>query len=215
MFDEFDQEAQDMLLALHFGDLLWLINGKEVRIGGIAELGDSGLQFSNMEGVIEFTRLKGLRSEGTYFGLTRRYGGGKTDWEFSYVPSYWSLGDGRSIYTPSGEFYSQTTPAQEAILSKFPTEFKSSLVGTVIGGGVGYAVKGSAAGIKGAVVGFAIGLTVGFAQAVCFPDPLPGHQAGDEVLEYWYDNGLYEVTTIRNNRVLETRWSEWWTFTKQ
>jgi hypothetical protein len=59
--------------------------------------------------------------------------------------------------------------------------------------------------------GFFIGVGVAEGLQVAFPDgPLPGNQAGDELLEYWYDDGLYEITVIRNNRVIQTRWSSWW-----
>jgi len=210
MFDKLDQETRDMLLALHFGDLLYLLGAGSGQFWGKAELGDSGLQFSDEQHIFSFNDFLDLRSGGAQFGLVRPTGLGH--WEFAYLPQPWASADGRDIYTPTGAFYNRTTSAQEAILSKFPTELKSSLAGTIIGTGLGWACKGSTGGPKGVAVGLGIGLLVGVGQAVLFPNPLPGHQEGDEVLEYWYDDGLYEVTTIRDNRVLDIRWSQWWTF---
>jgi len=201
-FDKLDKETREMLLALHFSDLLYLLSEGYGQFWGKAELGDSGLQFFNGKDVFSFDGFLEMRAAGAQFGLVRPTG--MDNWEFAYLPRPWISPDGR-VFAPTGTCYQKTTFAQEIFLSKIPTEMKSGIAGTLIGSAVG--------GPPGAGLGLVIGLTVGVAQSVLFSDPLPGHQNGDEVLEYWYDNGLYEVTTIRGNRVLTTRWSQWWAFT--
>jgi len=201
MFDKLDKETREMLLALHFSDLLYLLSEGYGQFWGKAELGDSGLQFFNGKDVFSFNGFLEMRAAGAQFGLVRPTGMG--NWEFAYLPQPWTSPDGR-VFAPTGTCYQKTTFAQEMFLSKIPTEMKSGIAGALIG---------SALGPSGAGWGLIIGLTVGVAQSALFSDPLPGHQEGDEVLEYWYDDGLYEVTTIRGNRVLTTRWSQWWAFT--
>ena len=206
MFDKLDKETREMLLALHFGDLLYLLSEEYGQFWGKAELGDSGLQFFNGKDEFSFNGFLEMRAAGAQFGLVRPTG--EDNWEFAYLPQPWAPADGRGIYAPAGMFEKQVLPYEGTLLSDLPQELRNGVTGAVIGWGVGKFFGGP----PGGAVGIGIGLVVGLGYCVAFPNPLPGTQAGDEVLEYWYDNGLWEVTTIRHNRVLETRWNTWWEF---
>ncbi len=201
MYDKLDNETRDMLLALHFGDLLYLLSEGYGQFWGKVELGDSGLQFFNGKDVFSFNGFLEMRAAGAQFGLVRPTGMG--NWEFAYLPQPWATPGGRSIYAPTDMLQSQVSLAQAEMLSGVPKRLRNSVTGAAIGWVIGKYFGQP-------VPSMVIGLVVGTGYSVVFRENLPGHQAGDEMLEYWYDDGLWEVTIIRNNRVLETRWNRWW-----
>ena len=201
MYDKLDKETRDMLLALHFGDLLYQLGHEYGRFWGKAELGDSGLQFSNGQDVFSFNDLLDLRTGGVQFGLVRPTGG--DNWAFAYLPRPWTTPSGHSIFAPTNTLQSQVSLAQAEMLSGIPKRLRNSVTGAAAGWVIGKYFGQP-------VPSMVIGLVVGTGYSVVFRENLPGHQAGDEILEYWYDQGLWEVTTIRNNQVLETRWNRWW-----
>ncbi len=201
MYDKLDKETRDMLLALHFGDLLYLLSQEYGCFWGKAELGDSGLQFYNGQDVFSFSDFLDLRAGGVQFGLVRPTG--RDNWEFAYLPQPWTTPGGHSIYSPTDILQSQVSLAQAEMLSGIPKRLRNSVTGAAMGWVIGKYFGQP-------VPSMVIGLVVGTGYSVVFRENLPGHQAGDEILEYWYDDGLWEVTIIRNNRVLETRWNRWW-----
>jgi RHS repeat-associated protein len=196
--DSLDQETLDLLLVLHFGDELYMLLNGECSAWGTAGLGDKGLQFDNGSETFTVNSMLDMRTQGGHFLLTRPTGMG--EWRYAYVP--WSPD---SVYRPTDVDYHETTEFEGFLRTRLTQELKNE----VIAGGIGTVI--GAVTPVGPIGGLVIGLTVSEALRVASPDgPLPGNQTGDETLEYWYDDGLYETTVIRDNRVIQTRWSTWW-----
>jgi hypothetical protein len=125
------------------------------------------------------------------------------NWELAYLTESWTTPDERSIYMPTDTREKRVSRFQELILSDIPRKIRNKKTAAVLGGAIGLCFGAP-------VPGIAMSLAVSIAYDKVFPERRPGYQEGDEILEYWYGDGRWEVTIIRNNRVLETRWNSWW-----
>jgi len=192
-FDSLDPLIQQMLLALHFGDLLY----NNAEFVGKAGLGKNGLQFSNGDNNYLIEDVIAMREAGLGLALGRKGPDGEMyvvvpNPHKSSLPSIAELGQ-------CTEYEYQVDRATQFLASTLPNAIRNGVVGAVIG-------LVTTKTPHGAIIGFVAGVAYDSLEGVAFADPLMGHAAGDIILEYRYSDSIFKQVIMVRGTEVDVSW---------